>query len=66
LEDIYKLKLHESCCLENMDREEIKITRVPGGWIYNYTEVSSPVSVASPVAKSVVFVPFNNEFQLGE
>ena len=42
---IYTLKLHEYMCVNN----NMKITRVPRGWIYQ--DLSS-----------AVFVPFDNEY----
>ena len=48
MKDIYKLELHETewVC------SAIKVTRVPGGWLYfTLTE------------DSLAFVPFNNEFR---
>lgn len=44
------MKLFDTC-EKIICGESCKITRVPGGWIYNITVYSS------------VFVPFNNAFQ---
>lgn len=55
--DIYKLKLHDQSRLF-----DLLVTRVPGGWIYRFTDLQeSGNSVA--VSCSQVFVPFSNEFQ---
>lgn len=47
--DIYDMELHEFITPENTGTY---IQRVPGGWIYSYTEENM-----------AVFVPFHNEFQ---
>lgn len=52
VDDIYKLKLHQSTNIA----EGIIVTRVPGGWIYEFQKPQ--VNILQPV-----FVPFNNEFQ---
>ena len=43
--NIYHLTLHEYTKVDN-----VYITRVPGGWVYEFDETA-------------VFVPFHNEFQ---
>jgi len=48
MENIYKMELHEWITIENTF-----IVRVPGGWIYQFTNNS-------------VFVPFNKEFEQKE
>ena len=48
MEEIYKLKLHESVALNSF----MDVIRVPGGWIYDY-HVND--------VYSTVFVPFNND-----
>lgn len=49
----YNMKLHE-----NINTNSFLITRVPGGWIYQFFgDSDSGFNVSS------VFVPFNNEFQ---
>jgi hypothetical protein len=48
---IYDLKLHEWMQVD----EYLIITRVPGGWIYEYRRPS--VNILEPV-----FVPYSNEF----
>ena len=47
--EIYKLKLHHYTWIN----DDIKIIRVPGGWIYMYYDNNDT---------SHTFVPFNNEF----
>ncbi len=49
---IYKMKLHECFTID----KNIVITRVAGGWIYEYHNQNENIP-------SLVFVPFNNEFQ---
>lgn len=49
--DIYQLGLHESL----IEDKSIIITRVPGGWLYQY--LSQTAANSSPC-----FVPFSNEF----
>jgi len=51
MKDIYKLELHETewVC------SAIKVTRVPGGWLY-----------FTPTEDAIAFVPFNAEFQAVE
>jgi len=63
MKDIYKLKLHDTCSLQSDRWGDIEIIRVPGGWLYDYTKFTSAEDELSPLAKAVVFVPFNNEFQ---
>lgn len=48
--DIYKMKLHDSF---NDDTTNIHITRVPGGWIYNYL-----------IRNYTVFIPYSDEFKV--
>jgi len=45
--NIYNMKLHNAVTTEN----NIHITRVPGGWIYNYL-----------IRNYTVFIPYNDEF----
>ena len=54
--EIYKLKLHESICIDNACNAKLEIIRVPGGWIY---------TVYYPGIQNVnsEFIPFDNEFQ---
>ncbi len=57
---IYELKLHETVELNRDDfkfHSGVLITRVPGGWNYQY------IDSGTGEVRSVVFVPFNNEFQ---
>lgn len=49
---IFHLKLHEGLLLE---RVEIYVLRVPGGWLYTDTEDSNN--------SSACFVPYNPEFR---
>ena len=53
-DNIYLLDLHETLILYN---GEMIITRVAGGWIY---EIRKPQANLL----ELVFVPFNNEFQI--
>ena len=53
MNDIYKLKLHES-----IDSSGLKITRVPGGWIYMFWDYDKRVFY-----QTSTFVPFDNEYQ---
>jgi len=48
---IYTLKLHEHI----VTSDSLIITRVPGGWIYEYS-----------IVDSLVFVPFSGEFMGGK
>lgn len=48
---IYKLQLHESTSGDNY-----RITRVPGGWIYQMQSWEE-------VSMTMTFVPYNNEFE---
>ena len=54
--EIYNMKLHEEISLTNW----IDILRVPGGWIYQASQLRYDGD------NMAVFVPFNNEFQVGE
>lgn len=47
MDDIYTMKLHDTLNTEG----NINITRVPGGWIYNYA-----------MRNYTVMVPYNDEF----
>lgn len=54
VDDIYEMKLHDYTTLVvggGWDQTTIRITRVPGGWLYKF-------------ANDVKFVPFDNEFLL--
>jgi len=46
---IYAMKLHDE-----VNYNDLKVLRVPGGWIYIYYSAN---------IANAVFVPFNNEFQ---
>ena len=48
-DDIYAMNLHD-CII-------VKVTRVPGGWVYLFLNVNDIPDT------NAVFVPFNNEFQ---
>lgn len=56
MDEIYKLQLHEKTQLKTPGPADVFVTRVPGGWLYEYQ-----ISTASIL--EVVFVPFNNEYQ---
>lgn len=45
---IYELDLHETIQIRDGYGSILKITRVPGGWLYNFK----------------CFVPFDNEYQI--
>lgn len=51
---LYGLKLHESIDIP----PELQVTRVSGGWIYRFWNISQ-----QEYYPNAVFVPFNNEFQ---
>ena len=51
MKNIYEIGLHDITKID----ECLSITRVPGGWIYEYRYPQANVL-------QVVFVPFNNEF----
>lgn len=60
MDKIYKLELHESTVIETKQTTEgntVKwiVTRVPGGWIYQRSNVNV-------TDQTTTFVPFNNEF----
>jgi hypothetical protein len=55
---IYDLELNES-----MFDGSYCITRVPGGWLYLYSEVRR---LDGPTIRSHVFVPFNLEYKTGD
>lgn len=55
---LYGLKLHESKYFEFEFGLQLQVIRVPGGWIYQYVRLDANSMWA-------VFIPFNNEFQLG-
>lgn len=57
---IYKMKLHEEQVKPSQELD-IKIIRVPGGWIY--VNRIYDVTTGWVLVNSMVFVPFNNEFQ---
>ncbi len=53
---LYGMKLHEElCCNDNL-----RIIRVPGGWIYRFWDYDKQEDM--PFA---VFVPFDNDLQKG-
>jgi hypothetical protein len=51
----YSMKLDDVLAWDG-EHNFIEIRRVPGGWIYTFTDKSCPVM-------NSVFVPYNNEFQ---
>lgn len=50
MKSIYRLELHETIRIEK-DGYYVRITRVPGGWLYKYDD-----------DESATFVPMNSEF----
>lgn len=48
--NIYKMNLHDTVVIAEPSHPKLIITRVPGGWMYSYSEGAS------------VFVPFDIEF----
>lgn len=58
MEDIYKMKLHETLKIS----DDTWVLRVPGGWIYE-VEVNMSAEESHGNTSRIVFVPFNNEFQ---
>lgn len=48
---IYELELHESTGGDNY-----RITRVPGGWVYQ-------IQSWEELSMAMTFVPYNNEFE---
>lgn len=54
--DIYDLKLHETTEIIKQDGLNYYVTRVAGGWIYQYMRLDCN-------SMTSVFVPFNNEFK---
>ena len=54
MDEIYKLKLHESVDIP----PELQITRVAGGWLYRFWDDNLQKYFAPST-----FVPFDNEFQ---
>jgi len=57
-QEIYTMKLHDFL---TMAKAEIRILRVPGGWIYE----SFNRTDGGEYQSSTVFVPYNNEFEGG-
>ena len=57
--DIYELNLHDVFIFDN-DHGEVYVTRVAGGWIYQFIEENGNVHESNPLGTT--FVPFNNEF----
>ena len=55
---LYMMKLHESISLDDTNM----VLRVPGGWIY-HNGIKAPGGRERLLASTVVFVPFNSEFQ---
>lgn len=53
--DIYGLELHQET-----EESGIRVTRVPGGWIYTFSTYEER---ADAWRISSVFVPYDNEFQ---
>ena len=53
--DIYSLKLHEHVDVDT----QLNVLRVPGGWIYKFTNYNSKLITTS-------FVPYINETRLME
>ena len=52
--NIYELELFEESVLHQNDAVWESVKRVPGGWLYHYTNTKTTTSC---------FIPFNNEFQ---
>lgn len=63
---IYDLKLHETITVGIAYQLDARVTRVAGGWIYQYMQ-SETVAIRKDEIKerfSPVFVPFSEEFIL--
>jgi len=50
--DVYSMDLHQTITVY----DDVLVTRVPGGWIYEFQKPQVNIL-------EIVFVPFNNEFQ---
>jgi hypothetical protein len=64
--DIYKMKLHNTITVAVAYQLDARITRVAGGWIYQYLQ-SKTVAIRQDAIEQIfspVFVPFDNEFML--
>jgi hypothetical protein len=61
MKNIYEMDLHETA---SDYKKGIRITRVPGGWIYTVCECTNIHQTAD--FGNSVFVSFSNEFQDGE
>jgi hypothetical protein len=56
IQEMYLMELND--VIEYDDKHNVtEIRRVPGGWIYTFTDKSAPVMTST-------FVPFNEEFKL--
>jgi hypothetical protein len=55
---IYEMDLHDE-----IEVDDTRVTRVPGGWIYTFTSYDDRNDTWRI---SSVFVPYNNEFQRKE
>lgn len=64
--NIYELLLHECTTINDPNFKDpnsfTKITRVPGGWIYEFHERVLGANEASNSISST-FVPYNDEFK---
>lgn len=67
MKNIYELDLHESIDLRSSQSSEKSsvntVTRVPGGWIYEYKKSANSRGGGVAVTVSGVFVPLNDEFK---
>ena len=61
IEMLYQMKCFESDYFDIHPDESVWITRVPGGWIFDYYIV--PPDSADPVTTKCVFVPYSDEFK---
>jgi len=60
--NIYDLKLHECCVINDM----MGITRVPGGWLYQNAEQRQDEHGRWDFYNTTcTFVPYNEEFKEG-
>ncbi len=52
--DIYNMELHDT-----IEIDQMRIVRVPGGWIYYYFDLTK-----NDYKSMGVFIPYNNEYHI--
>ena len=66
MDKLFNKKMYSLSLGESLKKGKHSITRVPGGWLYKIEKTEEDIFDGCAIGygyASVVFIPFNNEFQ---